>query len=64
MVMLSCVSKNEEVRMALEATSASLPAPALDAPPALVITMDASVPNWPWEMLVLVNLTQFSDDDE
>jgi hypothetical protein len=48
MVMTSCVSKNEEVRMALEATSASLPTPALDAPPALVITMDASVPNWPW----------------
>jgi hypothetical protein len=37
---------------------------AVAPPPTPVITMDASVPNWPWEMLVLVDLTRLPDDDE
>jgi hypothetical protein len=65
MVMPAGVSEDEVVRMALEAsapllTPTPLPTPAVDAPPtAVVITMDVSAPNWPWEMAVLVDLPSF-----
>jgi hypothetical protein len=57
--MSACFSEDEAVRMAMEA---SAPPPAVTlaaaASPTSVIAMDVMALNWPWEMVVFVNLTQ------